>query len=210
MLFSVSSSDIFQQLKGLYNVVECTKSRKAKSDEAHYFRGDGKLGSIDLSRGQAANVQAWLTQLHSGSKDLLAKVLEKFEASESNNVLERTLAPSVVASGPYWSCCNFSDFMFGRTVICLWGTTFIAGIPFDFFDVEKTKKDISTVSESMGNMSRSELVENGGFYAYLEAFEAVTMPPGYLYFQANTGTMDLDDGTCAAEPSGCDFLVAWF
>ena len=206
LTFSVTNA-ILGKLNGIYNVVECTKVRKAKQDEAHNFRGDGKLAADDLFDGQADKVKGWLTNILSGSKDILSLAVQKFQKSPDIEVLEKILSPQVVAAGADWQCCNFSDFMFGRTVVSLHGSTFVAGIPFSFFNVQKSEKSIAVISEELGNMTRSALIENNGFYVFLDMFQGVAIPPGYLFFQCNVGAMDFGDACHTSGGCGCDFLV---
>ena len=205
MVFSVTS-DIMGKLNGIYNIVECTKARKGKPDEAHNYR-DGKLPADDLFDGQSDKVKEWFTRILSGSKDVLDLTVQKFKDSALIEVLEKILSPQVVASGSEWQFCHFSDFMFGRTVVSLHGSTFVAGIPFSFFNVQKSGKSVATISEELGNMTRTELIENNGFYVFLDMLQAVTIPPGYLFFQSNVGAMDFKDACHTTGGSGCDFLV---
>lgn len=206
MAFSVTS-DILGKLKGIYNVVECTKARKEKPDAAHNFRGDENFAADDLFADQTDKVKEWLTKILCGTKDILSLAVQKFQKSPHTDVLEKILSPQVVAAGADWQCCNFSDFMFGRTVVSLHGSTFVAGIPFSFFNVQKSGKSVAMISEELGNMTRSALIENNGFYVFLDMFQGVTIPPGYLYFQCNVGAMDFGDACHTSGGSGCDFLV---
>lgn len=98
--------------------------------------------------------------------------------------------------------------MLGRTIVALHGNTFVAGMPFSLFDIFKYEKGIAQVSEEMGNMTRAEVVAKGGFYIFLSPFDAITIPPGYLIFQCNTGNMNFNNTPSGT--SGSDFLVPCF
>ena len=164
--FEVDSS-MFKDLAGFYDVVQCTKFRQANPDGATTFKGD------DISWGLLPSVEgaarSWLNDATSGSL-----AVQKQAPSASYSEITHLLSLTLVASGPDWECTNCSDMMFGKTILCLSGDTFVAGIPLMFF--KKSGKSIVDCSTALGQMSRNELHENGEFFSFLKSHQAITIP----------------------------------
>ena len=196
--FEVDSS-MFKDLAGFYDVVQCTKFRQSNPDGATTFKGN------DISWGLLPSVEgaarSWLNDATSGSL-----AVQKQAPSASYSEITHLLSLKLVASGPDWECTNCSDMMFGKTILCLSGDTFVAGIPLMFF--KKSGKSIVDCSTALGQMSRNELHENGGFFSFLKSHQAITIPPGYLIFQCNHGCMGWNENTVNMNMKGSDFLVS--
>lgn len=209
MLFKVSNS-IYKQLSGLYAPVHCLKYRQENPDMATSFRHDDIPKASDLFAGQTDQLQEWLATMTSGTQMLKTKAKEVLDATQCSAVC-KWLATSVVASGADWQCTNIPDMMFGKLIIALAGSTFVAGCPVKFFadQIETHRSDITTVSEKLGQMSREDVVKNGGFTAFMSVGDALCIPPGFIIFQCNVGCVELENAVVGDGGKGCDFMASW-
>ena len=192
-----------EKLKDVYNPVAALKFRKEAGNCDLALPVQGASMAVRLMEGQEDDVSKWFAPIDEGNQALRAAAV-KAGVDPAN--VERTLSLSTVASGAEWSSTNFTEMMLGKVVVVLTGSTFIAGVPFSWFE---KGKGVGEYHESIVSMSRGEIVAAEGFYALLGENEAVYIPPGWFVLQANIGVLDFQDAVTGMEgKNGCDFAVA--
>ena len=194
----------------LYDPSECKKMRQKNPDGAANFISKGHVHPLTCFEDEPdSDVHKWLHEFVKGSIMLHDSSDEKLK--EAN--LSVLLAPKVSTTGANWQCTTFADFMFGKVIMVLDGDQhFVAGLPMKSFTANITKgnKTIVDVSTSLGSKHRTTLEnEEGGFFVYLKKGQGITIPPGYLTFQANNGIMEWTN--CSLFPEGdfegCDLFA---
>lgn len=189
----------------LYSPDVCAPHRKQYPSSLRIFKKSDS--PLDVFADQSDMVQKWINDVTGGSQKILNQLTK--EQCEQYT-LDKHLVAKVYACGNDWQCSGFADFMFGKTIVVLdGGPHFIAGMHFGYFSAEinKGNKNIVDLSTKLNMMTRATLEKEGGFYAYLKAGEAITIPPGHLIFQCNHGAMDFGEHPVDGS-DGSDLLVS--
>lgn len=178
--------------------------------EATAYKIDDLPKVEDLFADQTPELQQWFSSMLQGPLMIKKQASYSLNASQLEMV-SKMLTLSVVASGVEWQCTNFPDMMLGKVIIALTGSTFVAGCPISSFEheIRHDGLDITQICDQVGHLSREQIVDKGGFFAFLSPCDGVCIPHGFITFQCNVGCVEFDGAVLGDGGKGADLLVPW-
>ena len=100
------------------------------------------------------------------------------------------LRPKTHYTGPSHQWCGLSKGFWGKFLYIASGERLVAGVPITFFAKDVGEgATLGDISDKLKGMGRADVVQAGGFWAYLSTAQAVVCPPGYLLADINRGAM---------------------
>lgn len=123
-------------------------------------------------------------------------------------------------TGPEYTWCGMAKLLWGKCEFVLRGERLTCGIPLSFFDdVLDNGGSMGECVEKFKPMTREDIVDAGGFWAYLRAGQGIIIPPGYWIIHVNLGSLegceDVDGNlnsvdTFASRLAGCSCCSSTF
>ena len=101
------------------------------------------------------------------------------------------MGPKLMMTGKDWSWTGFSDYLFGKLIVCLKGSCFVAGAPLQSMaeDIELKKASITDAAEALQVTDQDNLVDHKGCCCFLRAGDGALIPPGYIIYQCMASHM---------------------
>jgi hypothetical protein len=107
-------------------------------------------------------------------------------------------------TGPTFRWVGFGELLWGRLLVVIGGERLVGGVPLHYF-AQQDIHNITDVCTCLKEMTRADIREAGGFYALLEAGQAMVTPPGYIMVDLNTGAIQNSPLDSADAP--CDVMA---